>query len=248
MTLLTEIVKDEVVEKPDGVRKALWDYSIDLVGPGERAKAQLAACREAGVPLRLLGMAEETFEASLLPHIPAMDRWGEAGGGFCEQRGRQYLCLSDGPLRRDERGGSKQTSFGGIRHLIGTRSSMILPCGSAVLRQGPHVRTAWRQVSEAIDFSPEIGPYYQGTHYLGPMHPMFADLDAEIPEVFYGYYLFYAEITAADAFKGAGRRFIRMRGGMRQSTSDTFARWRIGWDVPLPRWIVRPHSCPIDAG
>ena len=69
-------------------------------------------------------------------------------------------------------------------------------------KAGQHIRNAWRSVSEAIDFSPEIGPYYQGPHYLGPMHPMCANPKADLPQVFYGYYLFYGEISADEAFKG----------------------------------------------
>jgi len=211
VTILTEIVKDETVEKPEGIRKALWDYSIDLIGPGERAKAQLAACREAGIPLRLLGMAEETFEASLLPHIPAMDRWADRAEAFATCGADSIYVFQMGPY--------DATSAAEVnKHLwwdpapdterfLNTFSARI--GGSDA---GPHIRRAWRYVSEAIDFSPEIGPYYQGTHYLGPMHPMIADVNAEVPQLFYGYYLFYAEITAADAFKGRPTFHTKARG------------------------------------
>jgi hypothetical protein len=66
---------------------------------------------------------------------------------------------------------------------------------------GPALRAAWRLVSEAIAWSPEIPGYYHGPHYLGPAHPMCADREAELPEVFYGQYLFHAEITEAEGLK-----------------------------------------------
>ncbi len=211
VTILTEIVKDETVEKPEGIRKALWDYSIDLIGPGERAKSQLAACRNAGIPLRLLGMAEETFEASLLPHIPAMDRWADRAEAFATCGADSIYVFQMGPY--------DATSAAEVnKHLwwepAPDKESFLQMFAARIGGHdaGPHIRDAWRSVSDAIDFSPEIGPYYQGTHYLGPMHPMCADVDAEVPAVFYGYYLFYAEITAADAFKGRPTFHTKARG------------------------------------
>lgn len=211
VTILTEMVKDETVEKPEGIRKALWDYSIDMIGPGERAKAQLAACREAGIPLRLLGMAEETFEASLLPHIPAMDRWADRAEAFATCGADSIYVFQMGPY--------DATSAAEVNKHLWWDSA---PDKEAFLNvfaariggydAAPHIRSAWRFASEAIDFSPEIGPYYQGTHYLGPMHPMIADANAEVPPIFYGYYLFYAEITAADAFKGRPTFHTKARG------------------------------------
>ena len=69
------MAKDELMEKPGGVKKRLYDYSIDLIGPGERATQQLKLGEQTGVPIHVLSMAEETFEGNLLPHIPCMDRW-----------------------------------------------------------------------------------------------------------------------------------------------------------------------------
>lgn len=211
VTILTEMVKDETIDKPEGIHKSLWDYSIDMIGPGERAKAQLAACREAGIPLRLLGMAEETFEASLLPHIPSMDRWVDRAEAFATCGADSIYVFQMGPYDATsaaevnkhlwwDAAPDKETFLSSFAARIGGDEA------------APHIRKAWQHVSEAIDFSPEIGPYYQGAHYLGPMHPMVADIDAEVPAIFYGYYLFYAEMTAADAFKGRPTFHTNARG------------------------------------
>jgi hypothetical protein len=47
-----------------------------------------------------------------------------------------------------------------------------------------HLRDAWRHVSEAIPWSPELPPYFLGPYYLGPTHPMCADPDAALPDCF----------------------------------------------------------------
>jgi len=64
---------------------------------------------------------------------------------------------------------------------------------------GPHLRNAWRAVSEAISFSPELPPYFTGPYYMGPAHPMCADLAAPLPEVFMARFLFLAELSEAEA-------------------------------------------------
>ena len=73
--------------------------------------------------------------------------------------------------------------------------------GGAVEKAGRHVRNAWRYVSDAIAFSPELPSYYTGPYYLGPAQPMCCNPEAKVPEVFYGRYLFHAEIADAEGLK-----------------------------------------------
>ena len=87
--IFTEMEKDEYIEKPQGVRKHLWDYSIDMIGPGDRAKEQIAACRAAGIPIYMKSEPELGFEAPRLPHIPCMDRWIDRADALAS-------CGSDG--------------------------------------------------------------------------------------------------------------------------------------------------------
>ncbi len=199
--LFTEIEKDEYVTKEDGVRKHLWDYSIDLIGPGDRAKAQIDACRAAGIPVYLKSEPELAFEAPRLPHIPCMDRWVDRAEALAS-------CGADGAW-----------VFPAFRPSFGTSATEInkffwwspAPDKEQLLQSfaariagetaGPHVRAAWRYVSEAIAYSPELPSYYNGPYYLGPAHPMCVDPEAPLPEVFYGYYLFMAEIDDAEGVK-----------------------------------------------
>jgi len=201
VALLTEIEKSEYVEKPGGVRKHLWDYSIDLIGPGPRAQAQIAAAQEAGINVYLKSEPELGFEAARLPQIPCMDRWV----------GRAEALASSGA--------TGAWVFPAFRPNYGTSAAEVkkfvwwepVPEHETLLEQfaarlvgteaGPHLRRAWAHVSAAIPLAPVIPPYYKGPQYTGPAHPMVADLEAELPEVFYGYYLFLAEITTDEGVK-----------------------------------------------
>jgi hypothetical protein len=198
VALLTEIEKDEHLQKPGGVDKALWDYSIDLIGPGARAQAQIAACKKAGIHCYLKSEPELAFEAPSLPHIPCMDRWVDRAEALAS-------C-----------GASGAWVFPAFRANYGTSAAEVskfvwwtpTPDKETLLKHfaerlvgteaGPHLRAAWSHVSAAIPLSPLLPPYYTGPQYLGPAHPMIADPEAKVPDVFYGYYLFMAEIMDAE--------------------------------------------------
>ena len=214
--IFTEMEKDEYVAKPDGVNKHLWDYSIDLIGPGPRAQAQIAACRARGLSIYLKSEPEIGFEAPRLPHIPCLDRWWDRAEALA-------TC-----------GGSGAWVFPAFRPVYGTSAAELpqyawwtpvggpAPDKETILGQlaariagrqaAPHLRKAWGYVSEAIPWSPELPPYYTGPYYLGPAHPMCADPDAKLPDVFYGLYLFYAEITDADGLKRTPTFMTNARG------------------------------------
>ena len=195
VALLTEVEKDEVVSKPDGVKKLLWDYSIDMTGPGERAKGQIALGRSLALPIYLKSEPELAFEASGLRHIPCMDRWAARADAMASS------------------GAAGSWVFPAYLPLLGTSTAEVykflwwdpVPDREALLQQfatrlagkpaGVGLREAWRLVSEAIEFSPELPPYYNGPHYFGPAHPMIADPAAELPRAFYGTYGYYAEVN-----------------------------------------------------
>lgn len=195
--ILTGVEKDESVKKP-GFDKRLWDYSIDLVELGGRATRQYAACEKAGIPLYLKSDPEFAFEGPALPHVPCLDRW----------LGRAEALAASGA-----KGTFLLTYF---RPGFGTSAMELLkrvcwnpvPKQEDVLQQlaariagpegGPHLRNAWRAVSEAISFSPELPPYFTGPYYLGPAHPMCADPAARLPELFKARFLFLGELSEAD--------------------------------------------------
>ncbi len=138
--ILTEIEKDETVVKPEGVVKYIGDYSIDLIGPGERAKRQVAACQAAGVPIHIKSEPELGFEAPRLPFIPCLDRWAARAEALAG-------CQPDGvwvfPYFRPDHGSSAAEVF---KYFWWTPTAtpdavlMALAQRSAGKAAGPHLR------------------------------------------------------------------------------------------------------------
>ena len=199
--ILTEVEKDEYVAKPEGFKKHLWDYSIDLIGPGERAKRQIADGRAAGIPIYIKSESELAFEAPRLPFVPCHDRWLARANAIAQS------------------GASGAWMFPAFKPMYGSSVAEVekfgmwdpAPDSEGILQQlaariagvtaGPKLREAWRHVSHAIPFSPELPSYYTGPYYLGPGQPMCANPTAPLPSVFMGRYLFHGEITDAEGLK-----------------------------------------------
>lgn len=199
--LFTEMEKDEFVTTAEGVRKHLWDYSVHLIGPGERARHQLATCLHTGVPAYVKSEPELSFEAPRLPHVPCLDLWLRraealatcgAAGAFVFPAFRPLYGASSAECYRlawwDPAPGSEEALCGLAERIAGPRG-------------GAHLRKAWRLCSEAVLLSPELPSYYTGPYYLGPAHPMCCDPEAELPRVFYGQYLFRAEATPEEGLE-----------------------------------------------
>ncbi|MEI2727212.1 MAG: hypothetical protein V9H26_28055 [Verrucomicrobiota bacterium] len=184
VALFTDIVKDDTVSKPDGVNKLLWDYSIDLPGPGRLAQQQLKACHDQGIAIHFKSEPELAFEASRLPGLPSMDRWVKRANAMTS-------CDADGawvfPWFVPFLGASTADAFSYFwwqpapdpEHLLRQFADRI-----AGRKAGPHLKKAWHYASQAMDYSPELGPYFSGVYYLGPAHPMCADPTAPLPDEF----------------------------------------------------------------
>lgn len=199
--LLTEVEKDEVIDKPQGFKKNLWDYSIDLIGPGERAKRQTAACQAAGVPIYIKSEAELAFEAPRLSHVPCLDRWLQRAEAIATSGASGAWVF---PAFKPCHASSAVEVW---KHAwwepVQPPEKVLQSLADRIAGReaGPQLRRAWKLVSEAIPFSPELPSYYTGPYYLGPAQPMCADPEAKVPEVFYGRYLFMAEMTDAEGLK-----------------------------------------------
>ncbi|MCE9591060.1 MAG: hypothetical protein K8S99_11090 [Planctomycetes bacterium] len=198
--VFTEIEKDEYITTPEGVRKHLWDYSLHLIGPGGRAKGQADACRARGIPIYMKSEPELIFEAPRLPNVPCMDRW--------VARAEALATCGDGawvfPAFRPLYGTSAAESCKHVWWSPAPPAEEMMDRLAARIagpEAGPMLREAWRACSEAIEHSPELPQYYTGPYYLGPAHPMCADASAALPPVFYGRYLFHAEMTPEDGLK-----------------------------------------------
>jgi hypothetical protein len=184
VALLTDIVKDDTLMKAEGVNKLLWDYSIDLPGPGRLAHEQLNACHDQGVAIHFKSEPELAFEASKLPGVPCLDRWAARANALASSDADGAWVF---PWFVPCFGASTSEVFSYFwwqpapdpEELLQRLADRI-----AGRQAGPHLRQAWRYASQAMDYSPEIGPYFTGAYYLGPAHPMCADPAAQLPAEF----------------------------------------------------------------
>ena len=202
-SLFTEMEKEEYVTTPppECVRKHLWDYSIHLIGPSARAARQIETCTRRGIAVHVKSEAELGLDLPGLPHVPCLDRWIRRAEAMaaCGATGAWVF-----PIFRPLYASSAAEVF---KHCWWTpvpdpeEVLQLLAARIAGPEAGPSLRRAWGYVSEAIDYSPEIPPYYAGPSYLGPAHPMCCDPHAELPEVFFGRYLFLAEIAFDEGMK-----------------------------------------------
>ena len=183
--LLTEIEKDETLVKEGGVRKAIWDYSIDLIGPTDRARTQIAACESADVAAYLKSEPELAFEAAGLPYIPCVDRWLDraealAASGADGAWVIAWFRPNNGTTSAEVHKYAWWNPVPDHETLLEALARRIAGSDQAAV----HLRQAWGHVSQAIPWSPELPPYFVGPYYLGPTHPMCADPDAVLPECF----------------------------------------------------------------
>ncbi len=202
MGILTEVVNREVIEKPEGLKKIIFDYSIDPIGPGKRAVTQIKACHDHGIPIFIKSEPELSFEAPALPHVPCLDRRIERAEALATS-GIEGVWIF--PYFKPCYGTSSMESHKFFWWDPAPDKEQFLQKFAARLageRAGPYLKKAWEYTSEAVDWSPEIYlPHYVGPYYLGPAHPMCADPEAKLPEIFYGNYLFHIERGAAEALK-----------------------------------------------
>lgn len=199
--LLTEIEKSETITKPNGVQKSIWDYSIDFIGPATRTKQQIATCAKHHIPVYVRGEPELGFEAPRLPQIPCMDRWVDRAEALAS-------CGADGawvfPAFRPFYGSSTAEINKFLWWTpVPERETLLHDFAKRIAgeRAADRLRSAWKACSEAIEYSPELPSYYTGPYYLGPLHPMCANQVSRLPAVFYGKYLFHAEMKDAEGLK-----------------------------------------------
>jgi len=221
--VLTEVEKEEVLEKADGVRKDLWDYSIDLTGLSGRAKRQTAACKEAGAAVYLKSEPELAFEAAGLPYIPCMDRWFDraealAASGADGAWVIAWFLPNHGTT-------SAEVNKYAFWNPAPDRDTLLDQLARRIAGSAPaaaHLRAAWRRVSAAVAWSPELPPYFVGPYYLGPVHPLCAEPDAPLPEAFQAKSVFGAHVLtqARGDVEVFGRHYRRMEAELRAAVCE----------------------------
>ncbi len=190
--MVTELEKDNILSKPGGIEKLMWDYSIDKVTPGARAVAQIAT----GAPVHALSMAEMSFEQALLPMIPAPGRWARRSEAIVNSGAHGIYLWNMAPFHGVMTGElyqykwfepsmpDEELLFKLARRTTGDDHAAEL------------LVDAWKEVDHGFDYMPFAQSYYRGPEYLGPAQPIWLDETDEIPEVFYGYYCFLVECNS----------------------------------------------------
>ncbi|TWU25917.1 hypothetical protein [Bythopirellula polymerisocia] len=187
--LFTDVVKDDYVEKPGGIRKLMWDYSIDEPGPGQRVFTQIEACHSKNRKIYIHSEPELAFEISRLPYIASMDRWAQRGEGIAASHADGVFVWS---FFRPDFGTTSREVFQHFWWESSDTAEVVLEKLAVRIagnEAGRELRKAWKHTSEAVGYSPVIDDYLSGPMYLGPAHPMCADPEAQLPDGFdYGVY------------------------------------------------------------
>lgn len=197
VSVITELEKDNILSKPGGIEKLMWDYSIDQVTPGKRAIAQIAS----GVPVHALSMAEMSFESALLPMIPVPGRWARRSEAIAGSGAHGIYLWNMAPFHGVMTGELYQYKW---FEPVMSDAELLFKLARRTTgddRAAELLVRAWEEVDHGFDYMPFAQSYYRGPEYLGPAQPILLDDTEEIPEIFYGYYCFVVECTSEAAIE-----------------------------------------------
>jgi hypothetical protein len=215
--LFTNVVKDDYIEKPGGIRKLLWDYSIDEPGPGQRARNQIQACHRLNRKIYIHTEPELAFEASRMPYIPAMDKWALRAENLAYSGTDGAFIV---PAFRPDFGTTSGDVFqyfwwepsDPVEKVLEQLAGRIVGSKNAT-----QLRMAWKHVSDAVSCSPVLDEYLSGPMYLGPAHPMCADVNYELPDGFYGVFKYPVKTGVLDSQVNSGLLFAEYYRKMEQA-------------------------------
>jgi hypothetical protein len=154
-----------------GIESVVGEYSISVVGPGPRAQRHWALARERGLKIQAKVQANNTWELSSVPYIPAVAK-------VAEHAQRLKAEGVDGIQLGWTLGGHPSPNLE-VFAAVGEGSETPLE-DVAKARFGealaPLVIDAWKGWSEALDEYPyHIGVAYNGPQQMGPANPLWAE-------------------------------------------------------------------------
>jgi hypothetical protein len=185
-SLLTDVVKDDYVKKPGGINKLMWDYSIDMPGPGPRARRQIKACHANKLKTYIHSEPDLAFEISRLPYIACMDRWAQRAEGIASSKADGTFIWA---FFRPDFGVTSGEVFQYFWwDPVESNEDVLVSLANRIVgnKAGSALREAWRWTSEAVGYSPVMDDYLSGPMYLGPAHPMCANPAVKLAKCFYG--------------------------------------------------------------
>lgn len=191
VSLLTTFEKDQSWAV-DGVKAAVFDYSISRLGPSPLFRKLHRTARQAGLKVYARTESAQCIEMFNVPRIPIMRRWADrfkairdigVDGvhtawrfyGFCAQRNDELVYAA---------AWHKNPDFDALLKTMASRD--FGP------RAAPGAVRAWRHFSEGFARFPFCAgvtgfPYFRGPFYIGPAHPFVFDLTmaTDVPDMFW---------------------------------------------------------------
>lgn len=141
-----------------GVKGAVLDYSMSIIGPGERATREWKAARERGLETGAKVQVNTTWEASTVPALPVYEAIEEHIRGV-QQTGVSHLLLS--------------WTLGGYPSRSVAHAAKFF-YESSQMEEAPEITNAARVFSEAFREYPfHISSVYHGPHNAGPSSMLF---------------------------------------------------------------------------
>ncbi|MEO6436195.1 MAG: hypothetical protein ABIP55_10625 [Tepidisphaeraceae bacterium] len=157
-----------------GVKGAVGEYSMSVVGPGPRAMRHWQLAKQRGLKTAAKIQVNNTWELSAVPYLPVMD---------LVARHSANLAASDvdGLMLSWSLGGYPSLNLQAAQRILGKKDADV----NQVLDQmavehygkeaAPHVRKAWTAFSAAFEEFPySIGVLYAAPLQVGPANLLFA--------------------------------------------------------------------------
>lgn len=153
-----------------GVKGNVLDYTMSLCGPGEKAKKMWKVAREQGLQMSAKVQMNNTWEMSVVPYIPVLDKVAKHVEQLKEQ-GIRHLQVSW------TLGGCPSPNLRLVAWLMedkGTLEEFLEDWLGADLAEG--VYKAQQKLSDAFSHFPfHIDSLYYGPQNFGPMAPFFLE-------------------------------------------------------------------------
>jgi hypothetical protein len=153
-----------------GVDSVVGEYSISEVGPGPRAQRHWAIARNRGMKTIAKIQANNTWELSSVPYIPALENVAEHAANLRDAH-------VDGLMLGWTLGGYPSPNLDVVAEVGSSARPTPQQALETVARRwygeaAPAVSSAWRGFSTAFrEFPFHIGTLYQGPMQMGPANP-----------------------------------------------------------------------------
>ena len=157
-----------------GIDSVIGEYSISTVGPGPRATRHWGFARDRGLDLLAKIQANNTWELSAVPYVPAVENVAQHAANLRE-------ADVDGLMLSWTLGGYPSPNLEVVAEIGKKKAPSVDEALAAVAGRrfgeaGPAVVTAWRAFSAAFrEFPYNCGTLYQGPQQMGPANPLWGE-------------------------------------------------------------------------